>query len=136
VREASVAVADDVPGHPRLVASIVAKADGAATLAELRALLWRELPGYAWPAAMVEGPNAGVADPGIIPETAVLAALWADVLGVDRVAPDENYWQRFSFLDVVARAREAGIPITGEQVTRNRTVATLAADMAASRVVS
>jgi non-ribosomal peptide synthetase component F len=134
VREASVAVADDVPGHPRLVASIVAKADGAATLAELRALLWRELPGYAWPAAMVEGPNAGVADPGIIPETAVLAALWADVLGVDRVAPDENYWQRFSFLDVVARAREAGIPITGEQVTRNRTVATLAADMAASLV--
>jgi hypothetical protein len=50
------------------------------------------------------------------------------------VPVEENYWQRFSFLETVARAREAGVRLDDHQVTRNRTLATLGADMAAERM--
>ena len=70
------------------------------------------------------------------PEERFVSSLWADVLGVEEVRPSENYWQSFSFLDVAALAAEAGVPIRGAQLTRNRTVETLAVDLAAERLVA
>ncbi|MGI8624112.1 MAG: hypothetical protein ACR2NB_11665, partial [Solirubrobacteraceae bacterium] len=63
---------------------------------------------------------------------------WADELGLERLEGDANYWQAFSFIDALARAREAGVPVPGEDVTRNRTVGTLATALraAASRSAS
>jgi hypothetical protein len=65
-----------------------------------------------------------------------LAAEWADVVGVGRIATGENYWQSFSFLEAVDRARGDGLPVDAGWVSRNRTLATLAADVAAARGVS
>ena len=108
----------------------VEAADGAVpTLADLRVVVWRHLPGYAWPAALVGPGPPGGAGPGTAEET-LLTALWAEVVGVDRVDARENYWQAFSFLDVVIGAADAGVTIGRDQVTRNRTVATLAVDLA------
>lgn len=129
-------------GGPRLMASVAAGCNEAPTLTDLRVWLWRQLPGFAWPDAAVV--SAGGSEPGgcagtplpagRMPEEELLRTLWAEAPGGDEAAADGNYWQRFSFLDVVARVREAGIPLSGRQVTRNRTITTLAADMAAARL--
>jgi hypothetical protein len=63
-------------------------------------------------------------------EERVLTAAWADVSEVEVADPDQNYWQAFSFLDVLAITRQAGVPIAIRQVMRNRTLRTLAADLA------
>ncbi|MDP8928720.1 MAG: AMP-binding protein [Actinomycetota bacterium] len=150
VRDVTVAVRSGDRGEPRLVAYVVA--DGQPpTLAQLRAFLWSRLPGYACPSEIVVVPHllpqgdgelatgfVPTAAPGhlpgkISPEQSVLTSLWAEVLGVERVGPEENYWQAFSFLEVLERARKVGLPVAGEQVTRNRTIEMLAADLAARR---
>jgi hypothetical protein len=163
LREVKVALERDGEGEPVLVASAAegTRADGAApTLAEIRAYLWQRLPGYALPARLVlrareaaasEGarpspappPRPGAAPPATpkraqpgapeLPEATVLSALWAAELGVDRLGSEANYWQVFSFLDALAAAREAGVAVSDEEVTRNRTLGTLATAMAVAR---
>jgi non-ribosomal peptide synthetase component F len=137
---AAAVAAAPAPGDRRLVASLTG-APPALTLAGLQVELWRRLPGYCWPDAAVDSAPAGGSTgrgpaplpPGAIAEEALLRSLWADAPGGEPGGGD-NYWQRFSFLEVVARVREAGIPLTGRQVTRNRTLGTLAADMATARL--
>ncbi|HEX3394734.1 MAG TPA: hypothetical protein VHS52_09415 [Acidimicrobiales bacterium] len=139
VGEARVVVERDPAGLPRLVAHLVPGPGALPTPGELRVFLWSLLPGYAWPAAVVvDGdPRPQAADEvSEVPEEAFLAALWAEVAGVERVSAAENYWQTFPFLDVVTRAAVAGIAIGSHRMARNRTVATLAVDMAARRHVS
>lgn len=132
-----------VPDGHRLVAYVVPMGDRAPSLAELRRTLWTQLPGALWPAAAVtvdEVPRrpGGRPDPSALPPPPppsprpgsspggdALAALW----GV--AYPDRPYWQDFSFLDALAEARQAGLAVSDEQVARNRTVATLAADLEA-----
>lgn len=124
VREVEVGVRD-VEGEPRLVASVVPGGEAPPTLAQLRRSLWAQLPGALWPAdAPVLAPDP---DPGAV----LLAAMWAESSGKD-VGPDSIYWQDFSFLAVLAEAREAGVAITDEQVVHCRTPAMLAAAMAAA----
>jgi len=123
-------------GAERLVAHVVAEANGGPTPAEIRVWLWSQHPGCAWPAEVLGETRGGwsVSAGTIVapPEEAFLATLWAEVAGVGQVRPAENYWQWFPFLDVVTRAGEAGLAIGSHQVTRNRTVATLAVDLAAT----
>lgn len=150
VRDAAVSLRRDEDGDPRLVARIAP--DGQMpTRDELRALLWTRLPGYAWPSEIRQDPDLS-ADPDPTraaaarrprstpqPPTApspgvnILAALWAEILDVEHIPADADYWQAFSFLEALGRARDAGLPVAGHQVTRNRTVAGLAADLAAHR---
>ncbi len=131
VADVQVVVRDDDRGSPRLVAHVVAEGDEAPGPGPLRVFLWSQLPGYAWPAEVV---GAGGDDSSGGAEKAILASLWAGVVGADTVDPHENYWQAFSFLDALARAAGTGLQIADEQVTRNRTIATLAADLAAERL--
>jgi acyl-coenzyme A synthetase/AMP-(fatty) acid ligase len=136
VRDVAVTLERDEHGEPAIVASVVP--DGRPpTLTRLRAFLWATLPGYAWPSALVvRRGGTATADEGdteISAQESLVGTLWAEVLGVDRVAPRENYWQAFSFTQALALAREAGVPVPGEHVTRNRTVRTLAAALAAHR---
>jgi len=128
-----VAVEEQAPGDRRIVAHVEPDAEGGPTLDQLRVALWTELPGSAWPAVMVMGEVVDESTPDG-PEGRFLAAMWAEVLRVDDVAVDRNYWQDFSFLEVVARAREAGVGLSDDQVARNRTIATLGIDMAAARL--
>ena len=142
VRHVSVTIEETEPGDAHLVAHVVPAGGEPPTLAGLRVHLWRALPGYAWPRALVlagggregEAPQAGAGSSA--PHAELLARAWADTLGIDEVPPDANYWQRFSFLDAVARVREAGIRLGDAQVARNRTIVGLATDVAAERARS
>ncbi|HEX2041487.1 MAG TPA: condensation domain-containing protein [Acidimicrobiales bacterium] len=145
VGDVRVTVTGGDSGDERLVAHVVPDGAHAPTLADLQLQVWSELPGYAWPAQLLldepavassAGAKETTAGSGELPEAAFLAALWAEVLGVETVPTDANYWQRFSFLEVVSRARAAGVPLRDEQITRNRTIATLAADLAAERLAA
>ena len=132
--EVTVALERDGDGEPVLVAAGVA--DGTPpTLAQLRAYLWRRLPGYALPARLVlSGAEADATERAEAPpEENVLGALWAGELGVDHVGPEANYWQVFSFIDALVVAREAGVAVPHRDVTRNRTLGTLATALSAGR---
>ncbi|MGI8776226.1 MAG: AMP-binding protein [Acidimicrobiales bacterium] len=148
VRDARVVVEPDADGSPRLAAYVVPDRDAGPTLAQLRVFLWSLLPGYAWPAAVVVVADTAASADAVgggrvghrptdhatgTAEEAFVAALWAEVVGVDRVDGGENYWQSFPFLDVVTGAVEAGVVVDGHRVARNRTVATLAVDLAAGQ---
>lgn len=149
VADVAVAVVDDGDGGRRLVAFVAADRTPGPTLAELRATLWVELPGSPWPAqlvsvaavarradgtpdvdAMVAGTESAPAPPD--PDAALLAALWSEARG-QPMATTDSYWQDFSFLAALAEARQAGLAITDEQITRCRTPEMLALALAAAR---
>ncbi|MFG3607580.1 amino acid adenylation domain-containing protein, partial [Streptomyces sp. NPDC047928] len=62
---------------------------------------------------------------------AELAAIWADVLGVAHVGPDDNFFDlggdSILSIQVVSRARRAGITLTSQDIFVRQTVAGLAA---------
>jgi amino acid adenylation domain-containing protein len=115
VREAVVVARDAGAGERRLVAYLVAAAGRPPTTTELRAHLRRSLPGYMVPDAFVgldalpHTPNgkldraalpapegrpdldAAYAAPRT-PTEGVLAALWAELLGIDRVGAHDNFF--------------------------------------------
>lgn len=149
--EVALVTRHDPGGEPRLVAYVVARAGLTPTLAQLRHTLWAHLPGALWPCAAVvvdalhRQPDGGL-DPAALappgdpvgaerpeddtdPRAAMLAAMWSEVSGRP-VGPGRSYWQDFSFLDVLAEARQAGLAVSPEQVARCRTPQMLGAAMA------
>ncbi|MBW3547780.1 MAG: AMP-binding protein [Actinobacteria bacterium] len=148
VRRLALAVRE-VAGVERLVAYVVPDGEPP-SLADLRVRLWRRLPGYAWPAAMVVVPDlprlpTGGVDRAALPapdgvpavpgpaEETVLADAWAEALGVERLTPEANYWQSFSFLEAAAGLTRAGLPLPPSHIARNRTLHALSVDLAAGR---
>lgn len=110
--------------EPRLVASVVAGAEAPPTLDDLRHALWSRLPGTLWPAEA-----DGVATPSDPhPLAVLLAAMWGELRGRP-ATPAASYWQDFSFLPLLAEARNAGLTIPDEHVVHCRTIETLAAAM-------
>jgi len=115
VRQAVVICREDRPGDKRLVAYVVAQANDAPTSADLRAFVKARLPEYMVPSTCVLlerlplTPN-GKADRRALPapeatanegatfaaprteEEATLARLWAEVLGVERVGIDDDFF--------------------------------------------
>ncbi|HEX7239101.1 MAG TPA: amino acid adenylation domain-containing protein, partial [Longimicrobiaceae bacterium] len=110
VREARVVVREDEPGEKRLVAYVVGEVEGA----ELRAQLRESLPEYMVPSAVVvlerlpltpvgkldrkalPAPEYGSGEgryeaPRTVVEE-VVAGIWAEVLGVERVGVGENFF--------------------------------------------
>ena len=155
VREAAVAAREDRPGEARLVAYLVPDGEvpGAAAL---RAFMAERLPEHMLPAAFVPlerlplTPNgkldraalpapdaarlAAAGGEHVAPRTPTeetLAAVWASVLGVERVGVHDNFYalggDSIRILRVVSAARELGIPLTIRDVARHPTVAALAA---------
>ncbi len=158
VREAVVVARADAPGDRRLVAYLVA-ADGGRvpSPSELREHLKRSLPEQMVPSAFValealpltptgkvdrralpaperSGRGAGYVAPRT-PLEELLARVWAGVLGMERVGVEENFFEiggdSILSIQVVARARQAGVAITPRQVFERQTVAALA--LAAAR---
>uniref|UniRef100_UPI000DDA7C18 non-ribosomal peptide synthase/polyketide synthase n=1 Tax=Streptomyces triticisoli TaxID=2182797 RepID=UPI000DDA7C18 len=160
VAEAAATVRDD-DGHRRL-AGYVVPAPGARVEPEaVRRELGHTLPDYMVPPAVVVlpalplNPN-GKLDRGRLPDPAptepaarhvaprtpterTLATIWADVLHVERVGADDNFFalggDSILSIQIVSRARQAGLTITSRDVYRHQTVAALArcADEAGSR---
>ncbi|MER5264192.1 amino acid adenylation domain-containing protein [Actinosynnema sp. NPDC002837] len=164
VRDAVVVVDGDAKGHKRLVGYVVPADDAGGDIALLRKELGESLPDYMVPAALVVldalplTPNGKVdrkalpaADFAHLPSTRaprtpaeeLLAGIVADVLGVPSVGVDDNFFavggDSISSIQVVTRARKAGLPIAIADVFVHQTVADLAAaadDRAPSRAAA
>ena len=134
VREAVVLLRDDLPGGPGLVAFVVPGAAGAADPARLHDHLWQQLPAYMVPAAFLfleslpRTPSGKIdrrslsrldlalpssdeeTRPPRTPVEEIVAGLWAEVLGRDRIGPDDNFFQlgghSLTGAQIVSRLRE------------------------------
>ncbi|MET0396317.1 MAG: non-ribosomal peptide synthase/polyketide synthase, partial [Longimicrobiaceae bacterium] len=152
VREAAVQLREDVPGQKRLVGYVVAEEGAEIAAAELRGALQERLPEYMVPAAIVvlerlplnangkvdrralPAPEwSGGADAYVAPRTPaeeVLAAVWAEVLRVERVGVHDDFFERggdsILSIQVVARARQRGLKLTPRQLFERPTAARLA----------
>ncbi|MEW1693118.1 amino acid adenylation domain-containing protein [Streptomyces sp. NPDC091265] len=155
IAQAAVLVRDDHRGVKRLVAYLVGEGDAAATeaaVAAARAQVAAALPDHMVPTAVVvlDGPLPltpnGKLDSRALPEprwTAVsgtdapegpaetaLAALFAELLGLPAVGVRSSFFElggdSIVAIQLVNRAREAGLTISPRDVFRLRTVAALA----------
>ncbi|HEY4573424.1 MAG TPA: condensation domain-containing protein, partial [Thermoanaerobaculia bacterium] len=154
VREAVVTVRSD--GSDGSVRSrLIAYLTGEATAEELRAALRERLPDYMVPSVFVSLPalplNANgkvdrkaLSSMGAAPEPAgregyvaprtreeeILAAVWARVLRLPRVGMEDNFFElggdSILSVQIVARARQAGLLLTVKQLFEHQTVAALA----------
>ncbi|HZS23170.1 MAG TPA: amino acid adenylation domain-containing protein, partial [Pseudonocardiaceae bacterium] len=161
IGEVVVAVREDQPGVKRLVGYVVPATDDAPTVAELRAHLSVSLPEYMVPAVFVTlvalplGPTGKVdrralpaPDPAAQPVAEyvaprsvteqILAEIWADVLGAGRVGVHDNFFElggdSILSIQVVSRARAAGLGLTSKDIFLHQTVAQLAAIIIAAPV--
>ncbi|WP_142278026.1 condensation domain-containing protein, partial [Mycobacterium avium] len=147
VEHAAVIAREDRPGDKRLVGYITGTADPA----EVRAELGERLPGYMVPSAVVvldalpltvngkldtralPAPEYSDVDRYRAPVTAIeeiLADIYAQVLGVERVGVDDSFFDlggdSILSMQVVARARAAGVICRPRDVFTEQTVARLA----------
>ena len=141
-------------GHKRLVAYVRPVPGREPDPAELRESLAGRLPDFMVPAAVVVLPEfpltpSGKVDRAALPEPEravqeggsggseprtvaerVLAAIWAEVLGVERVGVSDNFYElggdSILGVKVVARAKKAGLSISSKDVFRRQTIAELA----------
>jgi non-ribosomal peptide synthase protein (TIGR01720 family) len=153
IAQAAVVVREDAPGVRRLVGYVVPEAGVVPDVTALRAFVASVLPEYMVPTAflvldrMPLNPNGKVdrrALPApeprqsagthyVAPRTPVeqtLADIWADVLGVERVGVDDDFFElggdSILSIQVVFRTRRAGLHISSNDVFRHRSVALLA----------
>ncbi|MET9348824.1 amino acid adenylation domain-containing protein [Streptomyces termitum] len=142
---AAVVVREDRPGDKRLVAYVVA-ADGPVDVREVRSRLAGALPEHMVPSAVVAldalpltgngkldrralpAPDHSRAAEGLAPANEreeVLCRAFAEVLGLDSVGADAGFFDlggdSISSIQLVGRAREAGLEITAQDVFVHRT---------------
>ncbi|MET0399627.1 MAG: amino acid adenylation domain-containing protein, partial [Longimicrobiaceae bacterium] len=156
VHEAVVVVREDpafgMPGQKRLVGYVAPREGAELSTQELRARLAERLPEHMVPGALVTleklplGVNgkvdrralpaperAGAQDAYTAPRTEaekVLCGVWAEVLRVERVGMEENFFElggdSILSIQVVSRARARGLKLTPKQIFQQPTVARLA----------
>ncbi|WP_167402601.1 non-ribosomal peptide synthetase [Micromonospora viridifaciens] len=144
---------EDQPGVKRLVAYVVPAAGQQVDAAVLREHVAGRLPEYMVPAAVVDldalpvtangkldraalpAPDfTGVTTGGRVPSTPreeLLAGLVAEVLGLPGVGVDDSFFDlggdSIVSIQLVSRARQAGLELTPREVFTHKTVAALAA---------
>jgi len=154
VREAVVLAKEQAGVEKRLVAYLVPRRGQALTVTELRNFLKTKLPDYMVPSAFVMLAEMPLTANGKInraalpePDTARpelekvfvapgnwveqrLAAIWQEVLGVDRVGVHDNFFElggdSIRSIQVQARAQAAGISFSIQQLFRHHTIEELA----------
>ncbi|AGP53570.1 hypothetical protein M271_09795 [Streptomyces rapamycinicus NRRL 5491] len=150
VGQVAVVVREDRPGDRRLVAYVV-PAGGACDVGVVREFVRGRLPEFMVPGAWVvldrlpvtangkldrralPVPEVGGSGSGREPRTAVertLCRLYAEVLGLERVGAEDGFYDlggdSISTIQLVSRARAAGLVITPADVFAHKTVARLA----------
>ncbi|SDY35488.1 non-ribosomal peptide synthase domain TIGR01720/amino acid adenylation domain-containing protein [Lysobacter sp. yr284] len=144
---------EDRPGHKQLVAYLAAPALAAADLARIKSELAERLPDYMVPAAFVALPelpltpngkldrkalpapqaaaSANAADENASEREQVLAGLFCEVLGLEAVGLDEGFFSlggdSISSIQLVGRARQAGLRLSAREVFQHQSVRALAA---------
>ncbi|MDT5101960.1 MAG: glycopeptidolipid biosynthesis protein, partial [Mycobacterium sp.] len=147
VDQAAVIVREDRPGDKRLVGYVT----GRAVPAEIRAAMAEKLPAYMVPVAVVVLQSLPLTVNGKLDKRAlpapefqdadryrapagevekILAGIYSQVLGLDRVGVDESFFElggdSILSMQVVARARAAGVRCRPRDVFVEQTVARLA----------
>ncbi|GAB1543625.1 hypothetical protein NUACC21_63000 [Scytonema sp. NUACC21] len=154
VKETAVLVQEDPPGPKQLVAYVVPHQENELSSKVLRRFLAEKLPDYAVPSVFVLlealplTPNGKVdrrslpspvglreqlQTPFVAPQTpteTTLAAIWADLLRLDKVSVHDNFFElggdSILSIQVVARAKAAGLQLTPKQIFQHQTIAVLA----------
>jgi amino acid adenylation domain-containing protein/non-ribosomal peptide synthase protein (TIGR01720 family) len=154
MQETLVVVREDIPNNKRLVAYGVPKQSPAPSMQELHHFLKQQLPEYMVPSAFVLldalplTPNGKVdrralpapdttrpelAGAYVAPRTSVeelLAGIWADVLGLEKVGIHDNFFEvggdSILSIQIIARAKQAGLALTPKQLFGHQTIAELA----------
>ncbi|HEX6718766.1 MAG TPA: condensation domain-containing protein, partial [Pyrinomonadaceae bacterium] len=155
VQEAVVVVSEPMPEDKRLLAYWVNRTTtAAATPSELRQYLLARLPQYMVPSAYIELPQMPLTANGKIDRNAlplpsanrselkeeyvaprdgieeVLALIWAEVLGIDRVGVNDNFFalggDSIRSVRVVALARKRGLDLQIQDIFQNQTISNLA----------
>ncbi|SDM57375.1 non-ribosomal peptide synthetase [Allokutzneria albata] len=159
VKAAVVLVREDTPGVKRLVGYVAADEGAGVDAAGLRAAAANRLPDYMVPADLVvlsefpltrngkldraalPAPTGRLDDDHVAPRTPVereIARVWSEVLGVHPVGVTDNFFElggdSILSLQVVSRAREAGLALSSRLIFRHQTVAELAAATAGNAV--
>ncbi len=156
VRDAAVVVHEDESGGRQLVAYYVASQP--LTVPELRSFLSRSLPDYMIPGRFIQveeiplTPNGKIDRAALEPDARrpelgttaakptndverALAPIWAAVLGLDQVGIHDSFFElggdSINAIQIVSRARAAGLEVTASQLFETLTVAGLAAAVAA-----
>ncbi|MFC9654090.1 amino acid adenylation domain-containing protein, partial [Streptomyces sp. NPDC056937] len=159
VGQVSVVVREDRPGVKRIVAYVVLSETGGrgVEVGVLREHAAAELPAYMVPSAFVvldvlpvnasgkvdrtalPAPSDEPADEYAAPRNEterVLTAIWTDVLDVGRVGIHDNFFSlggdSILSIQVVSRARQAGLELSSRDVFARQTVAALAAGAGAA----
>ncbi|WP_033954434.1 condensation domain-containing protein, partial [Streptomyces sp. CNQ431] len=149
-------VREDSPGTPRIVAyTVPAEQTSGPGPDVLRSWLGDRLPAYMVPAAFVAldalplnasgkldrralpapaEETTGYVAPGT-PTEQTLCAIWAETLGLERVGTRDNFFSlggdSILSIQVVSRARRAGLELTTRDIFARQTVAALAAHLTA-----
>jgi len=153
VQTAYVISSEDPPGNKRLVAYIVPQSATTPTINQLRQFLKVQLPDYMVPNAFVIleslplTPN-GKIDRRALPEPdlseqtqefvsprtpaeKVLLEIWQDVLRLKKVSIHDNFFElggdSIMGIQIIARAKQAGLELTPKQLLAHQTIAELAA---------
>ncbi|MDM9585830.1 non-ribosomal peptide synthetase [Nostoc sp. GT001] len=154
IRETVAIALDDERGEQRLVAYIVPHRIDVSS-SELRNFLQEKLPDYMMPSVFVRLDALPLLLNGKLdrrslpapdwtrpeleaafiaprtPEEQILADIWAEVLGVERVGVQDNFFElggdSILSIQIVARAKEAGLCLTPMQLFHQQTIAQLAA---------
>ena len=159
VAENLVLARTDSPGEPRLVAYVVGKPDQTPTVAGLREFLKQRLPGYMVPAVFVlldklpmtpngkldrnalPVPTAAEEREFVAPRTTdekTLAAVWVEVLNVGQVGVTDNFFDMggdsIRSLQMISRARQAGLHLTPSQIYKHQNIADLLATRSSTPV--
>ncbi len=160
VAESAVLARDDLPGGTRIVAYAVLRDGRQGAVEELRAALSRRLPDHMLPGLFVfldalpltpngkldrralplpELDRSGLAAGFVAPRTRteeVLAAIWSEVLGVERVGVHDGFFalggDSILTIRVIALAEARGLELSVPLLFRHQTVAELAARLAST----
>ncbi|QEI42775.1 Linear gramicidin synthase subunit D [Dolichospermum sp. UHCC 0315A] len=153
IQQAVVMLREDTPGNKRLVAYLVTQ-NQSINMSDLRRFLQQKLPDYIIPSSfvilstlpltpngkvdrkMLPVPEAELTReqefvPPQTPVEQILATIWQDVLGIKQVSRYDKFFEvggdSILSIQVVGRARQAGIKITPRQIFQYSTLAELAA---------
>ncbi len=155
VREAFVMVREDEPDKKRLVAYLVLQPDAKPTVSELRNAMKEKVPDYMVPSAFIFMDKLPLTPNGKIdrralpvpdqvrpelesvyiaprtPEEETLAEIWAQLLGLKQVGIRDNFFElggdSILTIQVIARAKQAGLHISPRQLFQYPTIEALAA---------